>query len=211
MPCSLVRRRLKNLFPLKLEAAHSCDALVQSTRLHSNTSQSNLYNYWCMNVNSRNKVTVFNLCHSEIEDINPSVLWGWHRGCAVAQAVSLWLPTAAARVCVQAACGGLWWTKWHCSRFSPSTSVSPANHSTNLSIIIITRGWHNRPISSRSAEWTQTPPSTMVLTEILCSLRKEGILYLLTWSAVDILELKLMNAVTVTWSFLLPVEWDWIE
>jgi hypothetical protein len=32
---------------------------------------------------------------------------------------------------------------------------SPANHSTNFSIIIITRGWHNRPIGSRSAEWTQ--------------------------------------------------------
>jgi hypothetical protein len=31
----------------------------------------------------------------------------------------------------------------------------PANHSTNFSIIIITRGWHNRPIGGRSAEWTQ--------------------------------------------------------
>jgi hypothetical protein len=36
---------------------------------------------------------------------------------------------------------GLWWTKRHCGRFSPSTSVSPANHSTDFSIIIITRGW----------------------------------------------------------------------
>jgi hypothetical protein len=37
-----------------------------------------------------------------------------------------------------------------------STSVSPANHhSTSFSIIIITRDWHNRPISGRSAEWTQ--------------------------------------------------------
>jgi hypothetical protein len=46
-------------------------------------------------------------------------------------------------------------------RFSPSTSVSPANHSTNFSIIINTRGCHNRPIGGRSAEWTQldsTPP-----------------------------------------------------
>jgi hypothetical protein len=46
--------------------------------------------------------------------------------------------------------------------FSPSTSVSLANyHSTNFSIIIITRSWHNRPIVGRSAEWTQldfTPP-----------------------------------------------------
>jgi hypothetical protein len=48
-------------------------------------------------------------------------------GRAVAQADSRWLPTTAA--------GG---------RFSPSTSVSPANHSTNFSIIIITRGWHCR-------------------------------------------------------------------
>jgi hypothetical protein len=32
----------------------------------------------------------------------------------------------------------------------------PANHhSTNFSIIIITRGWHNRPFGGRSAEWTQ--------------------------------------------------------
>jgi hypothetical protein len=31
---------------------------------------------------------------------------------------------------------------------------SPANHhSTNCSIIVITRGWHN--IGSRSAEWSQ--------------------------------------------------------
>jgi hypothetical protein len=50
---------------------------------------------------------------------------------------------------------GLWWTKQHWGRFSPSTSVSPANHTTNFSIIIITRHWHNRPISGRSAEWTQ--------------------------------------------------------
>jgi hypothetical protein len=49
----------------------------------------------------------------------------------------------------------LWWTKRHWGRFSPSTSVSLANHSTNFSIIIITRGWHNRPVGSLSAEWTQ--------------------------------------------------------
>jgi hypothetical protein len=36
----------------------------------------------------------------------------------------------------------LWWTKRHWDRFSPRTSVSPTNHSTNFSIIIITRGWH---------------------------------------------------------------------
>jgi hypothetical protein len=33
----------------------------------------------------------------------------------------------------------LWWTKWRWSRFSPSTSISLANHhSTNFSTITIT-------------------------------------------------------------------------
>jgi hypothetical protein len=51
---------------------------------------------------------------------------------------------------------GVWWTKWHWGRFSLSTSVSPAyHHSINFSIIIITRGWCNRPIGGRRAEWTQ--------------------------------------------------------
>jgi hypothetical protein len=50
----------------------------------------------------------------------------------------------------------LWSTKWPWGMFSPSTSVSLANHhSTNFSIIIITRFWHNRHIGGRSAEWTQ--------------------------------------------------------
>jgi hypothetical protein len=50
----------------------------------------------------------------------------------------------------------LWWTERHWGTFSPSNSVSPANHhSTNFSIIIITRGWHDGPIGGRSAEWTQ--------------------------------------------------------
>jgi hypothetical protein len=32
----------------------------------------------------------------------------------------------------------LWWTMWHWGRFSPSTSVSPANsHSTECATIII--------------------------------------------------------------------------
>jgi hypothetical protein len=94
--------------------------------------------------------------------------WNWlvesnlWEGCVVAQAVSRWLPTATVRVRVRATCGGLWWTKRHWCRFSPSTSVSLANHHfTNFSIIMITRGWNNRPISGRSAEWTQldsTPP-----------------------------------------------------
>jgi hypothetical protein len=71
-------------------------------------------------------------------------------GRAVAQAVSCWLATVAAQVCVRAGMWGLWWTKQHWGRFSPSTLVFPANHhSTNFSIIIITRGWHHRPIGGR--------------------------------------------------------------
>jgi hypothetical protein len=89
--------------------------------------------------------------------VNCIYLIGHHRPC-VAQAVSRWLSTAAAR---QSSMWGLWWTKRHWGRFSPSTSVSPANHFTNFSIVIITLGWHNRPINGCSADWTQldsTPP-----------------------------------------------------
>jgi hypothetical protein len=86
-------------------------------------------------------------------------------GRAIAQAVSRWLPTAAARVRVRTGMWGLWWTKRHWGRFSPSTSVSPAIHrSTNFSIIIIARCCHNRPIGGLSAEWTQLdfpPPPTI--------------------------------------------------
>jgi hypothetical protein len=51
----------------------------------------------------------------------------------------------------------LWWTNWYWGRFSPSTSVSPANlHSTEFSIIII---------SGRRVEGTQfglpPPPPTL--------------------------------------------------
>jgi hypothetical protein len=89
--------------------------------------------------------------------INDDCRWSLHTSAttwesrAVAQAGSRWLPTAAARVRMW----GLWWTKRHWGRFSPSTSVSPANQPINFSIIIITRGWHNRPISGRGADWTQ--------------------------------------------------------
>jgi hypothetical protein len=49
----------------------------------------------------------------------------------------------------------LWWTKWRRGRFSPSTSVSPAIHSTKFSIFTITRDRYNRPVSGRRAERTQ--------------------------------------------------------
>jgi hypothetical protein len=83
-------------------------------------------------------------------------------GRAVAQAVSRWLPTAAARVRFRAACGVCGGRSGTGGRFSPSTSVSPANHSTNFSIIITTRGWHNRPLVATvpcGPNWT--PPPTI--------------------------------------------------
>jgi hypothetical protein len=62
----------------------------------------------------------------------------------------------------------LWWTMWRWGRFSPSTSVSPANlHSAKVSIIIITRSRYNRPFSGRRAEWTQ-----LGLHPPLCELKK---------------------------------------
>jgi hypothetical protein len=57
-------------------------------------------------------------------------------GRAVDQAVSRRLPTAAARVPSQVM-WDLWWTKWYWGRFSPSASVSPANHhSAKYSMLI---------------------------------------------------------------------------
>jgi hypothetical protein len=56
-------------------------------------------------------------------------------GRAIAQAVSRWLPIAAARGSSPGLdMWDLWWTRWRWGRFSPSISVSPANfHSTNCS------------------------------------------------------------------------------
>jgi hypothetical protein len=70
-------------------------------------------------------------------------------GHAVAQTVRRWLPTAAARVRVRAGMWGLWWTKQYWEVFSEYFD------STNFSITIITRSWHNRPVGGRSVEWTQ--------------------------------------------------------
>jgi hypothetical protein len=51
-------------------------------------------------------------------------------------------------------------TKWHWGRFSPSTSVSPANpHSTNYSIIIDHPGLYNRPtLADVPSGFSLTPP-----------------------------------------------------
>jgi hypothetical protein len=64
-------------------------------------------------------------------------------GRAIAQAVSRWLPTAAARVKWD-----LWWIEWRWGRFLPSTSVSPAIFIPSIapqSPSHIIWGWYNRP------------------------------------------------------------------
>jgi hypothetical protein len=78
-------------------------------------------------------------------------------GRAVAQAVSRWLPTAAARVPVRAEHVGFEVDKVALGQVFSEYFGFPANHhSTNFSIIIIIiRGWHNRPIGDNSAEWNQ--------------------------------------------------------
>jgi hypothetical protein len=59
------------------------------------------------------------------------------RGRAITQAVSRCGPGSISGQIMW----DLWWTNWYGGRFSPSTSVFPANsHSTNCSIFI------NRPV-----------------------------------------------------------------
>jgi hypothetical protein len=64
----------------------------------------------------------------------------------------------------------LWRAKWQWGRFSPSTSVSPANlHSTGLSTItIIIRGWYNRPVVA-------TGPSGFSLTPLRVMIKKQAV------------------------------------
>jgi hypothetical protein len=53
----------------------------------------------------------------------------------------------------------LWWIKWHCSRFSPNTSVSLAKHSTDRFIFIIIQGWYSRPVAASIIEdWVPLHP-----------------------------------------------------
>jgi hypothetical protein len=70
----------------------------------------------------------------------------------------------------------LWWTKWHWSKFSLSTSVSPANsHSTDCSTFIITiyhPAWYNGKISGRRTKWTQVSPYPKKLKKKMTYLAK---------------------------------------
>jgi hypothetical protein len=79
-------------------------------------------------------------------------------GRAIAQAVSRWLPTAAARVQT---------TKWRWGRFSPSTSVSPANlHSRNFSTITVT--YHPGLVQyASSGRSTQSPTAQIKKNKII--------------------------------------------
>jgi hypothetical protein len=86
-------------------------------------------------------------------------------GRSIAEAVSRWLPTAAARVQSRVWSSGICGGVWRRDRFSPCTSVSPAIHSTKFSILTITRGRYNRPVSGLCAEWTQfglQPPTMQI-------------------------------------------------
>jgi hypothetical protein len=68
----------------------------------------------------------------------------------------------------------LWWTKWHWYRFSPTTSVYPANlHSTNCSTIIIIIiiiiyhpglvQWTN---SGHNTKWTHSHPLIIIIIQL---------------------------------------------
>jgi hypothetical protein len=70
-------------------------------------------------------------------------------GCAVAQAVSRRLPTAAARVRAQLSLHGIRCGEKR-NRFSPSTPVSHANHSIDFSTLVVV---HHYRLSSRAGRY----------------------------------------------------------
>jgi hypothetical protein len=87
-----------------------------------------------------------------IERLLPVVLTGH----AIAQAVSRWLPTAAARVTSCGICGGQCGTRagfLQRFRFPLPIRIPPIAPQSSSSIIW---GWYNRPNSGRSTKWTQT-------------------------------------------------------
>jgi hypothetical protein len=73
-------------------------------------------------------------------------------GCAITQAVSRWLPTAAARVWSSGICDG---QSGAGAGFIRVLRFPLPIDSTKFSILTITRGRYNRPINGRRAEWTQ--------------------------------------------------------
>jgi hypothetical protein len=101
---------------------HIISMLIHNACSHTNTHTETSYTSHNTRHHSRHTLSLQTLYVDNL----------WDR--AAAQVVSRWLPTAAARVRVRAACGV-------CGGQS--------------GIIIITRGWHNTPTDSRSAKWTQ--------------------------------------------------------
>jgi hypothetical protein len=118
----------------------------------------------CRKINKKEKLIVaLKTVHFSVYE-GYRILKNWETYCmigrAVAQAVSRWLPTAAARLRVRAACGVCGGQSGTGAGFLRVLRVSPANHSTNFSIIIITRGWHNRPLMAAvpsGPNWTPLP------------------------------------------------------
>jgi hypothetical protein len=123
--------------------------------IHCHTTPDGTLTYWKHEVN-RNKPSVFlGVCYyflflSEMtltvrhtrsgQRNGRRALWG----CAIAQAVTRWLPTAAARVRSR-----VWWSGIYGGQSGVGAgflrSVSPANlHSTKFSILTVTRGRYNR-------------------------------------------------------------------
>jgi hypothetical protein len=92
-----------------------------------------------------------------------SVTYPLNLGRAIAQTVSRWFPTAAARVRSQVKscgiCGGQSGAGAVFLRvllFPLPVLIPPtAPHSTS-----IIRGWYNRPISDRRTKWTQSHPTS---------------------------------------------------
>jgi hypothetical protein len=86
-----------------------------------------------------------------VKDVNGEVR-------AVAQAVSRWLPLRQPGF---ASVQHVGFVVYKAGRFSLSISVSPSNHSTDFSIIIITRGSHNRPLVAAVPSGPWIPPPTI--------------------------------------------------
>jgi hypothetical protein len=82
-------------------------------------------------------------------------------GRATAQAVSCWLPTAAALVQTRVwSCGILWWTEVALGQVFSENFGFPCQSTFHLLLhnhLIITRGWHNRPGVAAVPITSQTP------------------------------------------------------